>query len=103
MNLLDFINCYIQPNSIIRLVYKTKEGYEAVNEKWEDISMEWEIARVKGANRHYANNKVIGIAGILSDCRYPETINIVIEKMENQPFVKELKEDTSTQCESNKN
>ena len=53
--------------------------------------MEWEILRGKSENRHYIDNKVIGIKDILiHKCPYSEAINIVIEKLDPQPQVEEV-------------
>lgn len=103
MKLKEFIENFIQPNSLIRLVYKIKGGHEIVGEDWNDVSMEHAILRQIGKFRHYANNEVIGIASILvTSGRYTESINIVIERLEQQPFLPEAIEDKSTCCcESN--
>ena len=55
--------------------------------------MDWEITKQQGKNRHYINNEVLGLASICGMKRYSEAINIVIERIENQPFLEENIED----------
>jgi hypothetical protein len=92
MKLGEFIEKFIRPNSLIRLIYKDEEGgYRTVLKDWNCVSMEWEILRGKSENRHYIDNKVIGIKDILvHKCPYSEAINIVIEKLNPQPQVEEV-------------
>lgn len=101
MKLGEFIKKFIEHNSLVRLVYKHGSGHKLVLKSWEDISMEWEILNGKGKNRHYINNDVIGIACIATGGHYPETINIIIEELENQPFIEEIMEKVSHQSEIN--
>lgn len=91
MKLGEFIQNFIQPNSLVRLLYRDEDGgYRTVLEDWNFVSMEWEILKSKSDNRHYINNKVIGIKDILvHKCPYSEAINIVIEKLDPQPQVEE--------------
>jgi hypothetical protein len=63
---------------------------------WNDVSMDHEILKGKGKNRHYINNEVLGLAGIYFQsysCSYPEAINIVIEELEDQPMIDEVVEE----------
>ena len=92
MKLKEFIENLIQPNSLVRLLYRDEDGgYKTVLEDWNCVSMEWEILKGKSDNRHYINNKVIGIKDILvHKCPYSEAINIVIEKLDPQPQVDEV-------------
>ena len=93
MKLTEFIENFIEHNSLIRLVYKIKNGHEVVAEDWDKVSMEHEVLKTKGIYRHYKDNKVLGICSILVNGPYSDAINIVIEKLENQPFVEETKEE----------
>jgi hypothetical protein len=66
---------------------------------WNDVSMDHEIVNGKGKNRHYINNEVLGLTTIYfgynkEGTHYPEALNIVIEKLENQPFIEEVVEET---------
>lgn len=89
MKLGEFINQFSH-NNLVRLVYKHKSGYEIVLETWDDVSMDWEINHGKGKNRHYVNNEVLGLASICGMDKHSEAINIVIERLDNQPFVEEV-------------
>lgn len=89
MKLGKFIETFIEPNSIIRLVYKTLGGYQLVLDNWDDVSMEWEVTKCRGKNRHYIDNNVIGVTSIATSGNYKEAINIVIEKKLNQVFLNE--------------
>ena len=95
MKLGEFIKQFSH-NNVVRLVHKNPGGHKLVLEDWNDVSMDHEILNSKGKNRHYINNEVLGLAGIhfppASGCQYSEAINIVIEELENQPFIEE-KED----------
>ena len=100
MKLGEFIKNFSH-NNLVRLHYKIKEGNELVSESWDDVSMDWEIPKAQGIFRHYVDNEVLGLASILiTKNRYPEAINIVIERLDNQPFVEEVIEDKSTCCEA---
>ncbi len=90
MLLKEFIEKFISKNSLVRLVYPHQGGHKIVLDVWDDVSMEWEILKGKGKNRHYINNNVLGIASIGMNCNYREAINIVIERLENQPVVDEI-------------
>jgi hypothetical protein len=92
MELGEFIKNFSH-NNLVRLVYKQKDGHKLVADSWEDVCMDWKIVKGKGKFRHYINNEVLGLASIYTGGHYPETINIVIEKLLNQPFIEEVKED----------
>lgn len=64
-------------------------------EDWNDVSMDHEILKSRGKNRHYIDNEVLGLATICfrpgdGIHHYPEALNIVIEELENQPFIEEI-------------
>jgi len=103
MKLGEFIKQFSH-NNIVRLHYKIKGGHECVLEDWNDVSMDHEIVNGKGKNRHYINNEVLGLVGIYfrgGDTHYPEAINIVIEKLGDQPYIEEVVEDYNHQtCEA---
>jgi hypothetical protein len=92
MKLGEFIQNFSH-NNLIRLVYKNKGGHEIVLETWNDVSMDWEIVKGKGKNRHYINNEVLGVASIGGMKCYSEAINIVIEQLEDQPLIEEAVEE----------
>ena len=100
MTLGEFIKNFSQ-NNLIRLMYKDKGGHRLVLDTWNDVSMDWEVNKAKGKNRHYINNQVIGLASILqTDGHYPEALNIIIEELENQPIVNEQKDEKVFYSES---
>lgn len=94
MKLGEFIKEFIQKNSLIRLLHRYESGHKTVHQSWDDISMEWHVLKAIGINRHYIGNEVLYIASIATGGHYPETINIVIEQLEVQPYIEEHKEDT---------
>lgn len=92
MKLGEFLQNF-SSNNLIRLHYKIAGGNECVAEEWNDVSIDWEVNKAQGVFRHYINNEVLGLASIYvlgKGNHYPEAINIVIEKLENQPFVEEV-------------
>lgn len=93
MKLGEFIEKFVERNSLIRLLYKEKGGHKIVNESWNDVSMEHDVLNGKGINRHYINNEVIEICSILVGSPYSEAINICIEGLDNQPYIQEVIED----------
>jgi len=103
MKLGEFIKNFSH-NNMIRLHYKIKEGQELILKDWNDVSMDHEVLRGKGKNRHYIDNEVLGLVGVdfsaSKGMHYGEAINIVIEKLENQPFVKEILE-SNNNCDTN--
>jgi hypothetical protein len=99
MKLGDFIEKFVERNSLIRLLYKEKGGHRIIHENWNDVSMEHEILNGKGKNRHYINNEVIGICSILVGGPYSEAINICIEDLgDKQEYIEEFVEDYSVKC-----
>jgi hypothetical protein len=95
MKLGEFIKNFSH-NNIVRLHHKIKGGHQCVLDDWDDVSMDHEILNAKGKNRHYINNEVLGLTSVYfqsGHTKYPEAINIVIEQLENQPFIEEVVED----------
>ena len=88
MRLKEFIETFSH-NNIVRLLYAIPGGHELVHETWDDVSMDHEILRGRGKNRHYLYNRVVGLASIYVDGNNRDAINIVIEKMENQMQIPE--------------
>jgi len=103
MTLGEFIKNFSH-NNIIRLMYKDKGGHRCVLEDWNDVSMDHEVPKGKGKNRHYINNQVLGLTTINFSfglgTHYPEALNIVIEELENQPYIDEVIEENVVNCES---
>lgn len=100
MKLGEFIKNFSH-NNLVRLLYKDKGGHRIIHEDWNNVSMDHEIVNGKSINRHYINNEVLGLATILfqpgSGQSYPEALNIVIEQLENQPFIEEVENEQSYQ------
>lgn len=98
MKLGEFIKNFSH-NNLVRLLYKEKGRHKIIHESWNDVSMDWEIDKQQGKNRHYINNEVLGLASICfsgeKGLHYSEAINIVIEELENQPYLEDLIEDKS--------
>ena len=94
MKLGEFIENFSH-NNLIRLVYKFNGGHETVMPTWSDVSMDWQVNKQQGKFRHYINNEVLGIASIYvsGGDTYQEAINIVIERLDNQPFLDEIIDD----------
>jgi hypothetical protein len=90
MKLGEFIQKFSH-NNMIRLWYKVDGGHEMVLNHLNDVSMDWMVNKQKGEYRHYINNEVLGLASIYIDnsTHYPEAINIVIERLDNQPFLED--------------
>jgi len=78
----EFVEKYIEHNSLIRLVYKKRSGHRLVLNDWNDVSMEHELLKEKGKFKDYFNNEVIGIASILVRGCYTEAINISIKEID---------------------
>lgn len=96
MKLGEFIKQFSH-NNIIRLVYKNKGRHKLVLDDWNGVSMDHEVLSGKGKYRHYIDNEVLGLVGISfpsgEGYNYPEAINIVIEELENQSFIKKIKKE----------
>lgn len=81
MILKEFIDQFINHNSLVRLVYETPGGSKLVLDSWNDVDMAWYIVKGEGKFRSYINHQVIHITDILVRGHYPEAINIVIEEI----------------------
>jgi len=102
MKLGEFIEKFSH-NNVIRLVYEHKGGHVTVLNDWNDVSMDWKVNKQKGKFRHYVDNKMIGLTTISfspgSKIHYNEALNIIIERLENQPFIDEIYEiKTNNEC-----
>ena len=89
MKLGEFIEKFSH-NNIIRLIQKGDGGFKTVGENWEATRMDWEVLQAKGTFRHYIDNEVRGLKGIVTGGHHPETLSILIEELENQPQVEEV-------------
>jgi len=93
MKLGEFIRNFSH-NNIIRLVYNHPGGHELVLSTWDEVSMDHEIIRQTGPHRHYIDNEVLGLAAIATGGHYTEAINIVIERLDDQPVLEDLEKKT---------
>jgi hypothetical protein len=80
MTLKEFIDEYIEHNSLVRVLYKHKGGHKLILNEWSEVDMDHQIIKGKGPYAPYINHKVLGIASI-SVRAYSEAINIVIEEI----------------------
>lgn len=76
MKLKTFIKKYTEPNSLIRLWVRTIEGHKIIVPF---VGMNWTVTKPNTTFYSYRNTKVVGIASVLINDNYPETINIVID------------------------
>ena len=81
MILKDFIENYIEHNSVVRLVYKNKGGHRIVLNDWKDVDMDHQVKSGIGKYAIYVNHKVLGVTSISTGDSHPEAINIVIEEI----------------------
>lgn len=103
MKLGEFLEKFSH-NNVVRLHYKIKGGHQCVLDDWNDVSMDHEILKGKGKNRHYINNEVLGLTTIYfqsGHTHYPEALNIVIEELENQPMIDEVPDEIVYEAEAN--
>ena len=81
MILKEFIDQFINHNSLVRLVYKIPGGNKLVLDSWDDVDMAWSIVKGKGKFSLYTNHEVIHITDISVRGPYSEAVNIVIEEI----------------------
>lgn len=81
MILKDFIDQFVERNSLVRVLYKTPTGHKLILKDWDEIDMEHQILKGKGKYGPYINHNVVGVASIATSGHYQETINIVIEEI----------------------
>jgi hypothetical protein len=75
MKLKDFVETFVEHNSIVRLVSKISGGHEIVGKDWNDVLMANRVSQSQ-----YADNEVKSICSILcTGTAYIEAINIVIK------------------------
>ncbi len=75
MKVKDFIEQFVEPNTLIRLWYKFEGGHAEVI-SGDKPQMEWELIKSK-----YANRIVVGVTDILyGHSPYIEAVNLTIER-----------------------
>lgn len=102
MILKDFIEQFVEPNTLIRLQYKTRSGHEHVGDN-NYPEMEWKLK-----DSEYANHQVVGVTDILyHESCHSEAVNIVIERkaenMNNQSNSQELSGVSGMGCATDTN
>ena len=99
MTLGEFIEKFSH-NNIIKLYYKTKEGHVTVLDDYKYTSMDWMINNCLGEYRHYKDNKVLGVVGILTFTEDADVVNIVIEDLgKDQVYYEEVASQETKQKE----
>ena len=73
MNLRDFIERFIEKNTLIRVHTPTSSGHKEVI----PLTMEWELLKT---NNHLLESTVIGVTDILHP-QHPEAVNIVVTEL----------------------
>ena len=81
MTLKEFIDEYIQHNSLVRVLYKHQGGHKLVLNDWNEVDMDHQIIKGKGKYAPYINHKVLGVISISIRGPYSEAVNIVIEEI----------------------
>lgn len=81
MILKEFIDEYIEHNSLVRVLYKHKGGHKLILNDWDEVDMDHMIIKGKGKYGPYINHKVLGVACISVTGPYSSAINIVIEEI----------------------
>ena len=74
MNLVDFIEKIILPNTIVRVWMPDSQGHKLIF----GPMMEWEILKSGCFERDDSIFEVVGVTDILCD-EYPEAVNVVIK------------------------
>lgn len=72
MVLKEFIERFVEKNTLVRLWYKAPGGHDQVSYP---VCMEWELVKSE-----YATRKVIGVTDILCPGSHIEAVNISIER-----------------------
>lgn len=81
MTLKEFIDEYVEHNSLVRVIYKHEGGHKLVLNDWNEVDMDHQIIKGKGKYAPYINHKVLGVISIAVRSAYSEAVNIVIEEI----------------------
>ncbi len=102
MNVSEFVEKFVEPNTLIRLWYKPTDGSD---ESYEEVIgddstlMEWELIKSE-----YRNRLMVGVTDILYlKSPYIEAINLVIEREDQQtppspPLSRVIREGSTNSC-----
>ena len=82
MILKEFIEQFVEKNTLIRLWFKVSWGHNAVVSGIEDVvAMEWATLKGEGPYGEYLDHEIIGVTDILIiDTAHPDAVNIVIKE-----------------------
>ena len=78
MILKDFIEEFVEPNTLIRLWKKIKGGHQPLFDSTDMVEMEWRIKKGEGIYKGLEDSPVVGVTDILVKGNYTEAVNIVI-------------------------
>lgn len=78
MILKDFIEEFVEPNTLIRLWKKIKGGHQLLFDSTDMVEMEWKIKKGEGIYKGLEDSPVVGVTDILVKGNYTEAVNIVI-------------------------
>jgi hypothetical protein len=66
--------------------------------------MDWEVNKQKGKFRHFVDNEVLGLTtisfGVGQGIHHAYALNIVIERLENQPYLDEVLDEQNCHYEA---
>ena len=80
MILKEFLLNFVEPNSIVRLLYRNETGHVTVFEGWDVVYMDWQYVNNEDEKfLKFLFKNVIGVTDIACGSMYPEAINICIE------------------------
>ena len=79
MNLGEFVENFVCPNSLIKLWIPIDRGHELLMEDNNFVCMEHELLGDKVWQSRYRGARVIGVTDICCDDFYRHAINIVIQ------------------------
>lgn len=93
MKLIEFVEKYICPNTLIRLWYPISGGHTLA---YPTELMEWEMLNKPTSLLMYLDSTVIGVTDILVEGNYKEAVNLIIKK----PAVKQTIDNLITTLKS---
>lgn len=80
MQLKEFVEKFVCPNSLIKLWIQAEGGHKMLFEKNKNVCMDWQLLKEEDIwQKKYLENEVIGVNDIFCDDFHREAINIVIK------------------------
>lgn len=81
MKLKEFVEQFVEGNSIVRLWHPISGGHHRiVGEDMNVVDMAWKIVSGEGVYSNLVDSEVIGLTSILVGGPYSEAVNLVIEE-----------------------